>query len=74
MLAALRPVDVLLTLAYETPVFEITRLRPDIAVKDDSYRTLPMPERSIVEQQGGRVLLFPRVKGLSTTAILEGGS
>jgi D-beta-D-heptose 7-phosphate kinase/D-beta-D-heptose 1-phosphate adenosyltransferase len=70
VLAALRPVDALLTLAYDTPVHEIGRLRPDIAVKDDSYLTIAMPERSILEERGGRVLLFPRVEGLSTTAIL----
>jgi bifunctional ADP-heptose synthase (sugar kinase/adenylyltransferase) len=29
-----------------------------------------MPERSVVEEQGGRVLLFPRVEGHSTTQIL----
>jgi D-beta-D-heptose 7-phosphate kinase / D-beta-D-heptose 1-phosphate adenosyltransferase len=70
VLAALRPVDAILTLTFDTPVHEIGILRPNIVVKDDSYRILPMPERSVVEEQGGRVLLFPRVEGHSTTQIL----
>jgi D-beta-D-heptose 7-phosphate kinase / D-beta-D-heptose 1-phosphate adenosyltransferase len=70
VLAALRPVDLVVVLRCDTPVFEISRQRPDVAVKDDSYVTLPMPERAVVEGYGGRVLFFPRIQGLSTTAIL----
>jgi D-beta-D-heptose 7-phosphate kinase/D-beta-D-heptose 1-phosphate adenosyltransferase len=71
VLAALRPVDALLVMAFDTPIHEIGVLRPDIVVKDDSYHFLAMPERSVVEEQGGTIMLFPRVEGLSTTHILR---
>jgi D-beta-D-heptose 7-phosphate kinase/D-beta-D-heptose 1-phosphate adenosyltransferase len=74
VLSALRPVDVVLELREDAPLLEIRRLRPDVAVKDDSYLTLPMPERPVVEEYGGQVLFFPRVDGLSTTALLSGRS
>ncbi len=70
VLAALRHVDAVVELRLDAPVHEIITLRPDIAVKDDSYLVLPMPERPVVESYGGRVLFFPRIEGLSTTAIL----
>lgn len=71
VLRELRSVNVLLTLAHDTPVHEIRALRPDIAIKDDSYLNLPMPERPVIEDQGGTVLLFPRVEGLSSTRVIR---
>lgn len=69
VLRGLRAVDHVITLRGDTPSEEIGRLRPDICVKDDTYRTLPLPEREVVEGYGGRMELLPRVPGLSSTAL-----
>jgi bifunctional ADP-heptose synthase (sugar kinase/adenylyltransferase) len=45
----------------------IDRIRPDIHVKSDQYREDELPERSVVLQHGGRILMAPHVAGESTT-------
>ena len=70
ILDELQCVDVVLVLGSDVPTPEIARLRPDVCFKDDSYASLPMPERATVEGYGGTVRLVPRVGQLSTTATI----
>lgn len=71
VLGSIRSVDAIVEIRHDAPVLEVMTLRPDLAIKDDSYLTLPVPERTPLERSGGRMLFFPRVEGCSTTAILR---
>tara|TARA_Y100001934_G_scaffold281294_1_gene390517 strand:- start:4749 stop:5234 length:486 start_codon:yes stop_codon:yes gene_type:complete len=52
--------------------------KPDVYVKGGDYtlESINQPERRLVEEQGGKVVILPGVEGRSTTAILDraGGS
>lgn len=67
ILTALRSVDVVVGFGEQTPEVLLDRIRPDIHVKSDQYREDELPERSVVLQHGGRILLAPHVPGESTT-------
>lgn len=67
ILAALRSVDVVVGFGERTPEVLLDRIRPDMHVKSDQYREDELPERSVVQQHGGRILLAPHVAGASTT-------
>lgn len=69
VLASLRAVDHVVRLDKDLPTAAIDALRPDVCVKDDTYASLPLPERAVVEAYGGRMVLVPRVPGLSTSGL-----
>jgi rfaE bifunctional protein nucleotidyltransferase chain/domain len=69
VLRAMRAVDHVVRLRDDLPSREIGLLRPDVCCKDDTYATLPLPERQVVESYGGRMMLLPRLTGHSTTAL-----
>jgi D-glycero-beta-D-manno-heptose 1-phosphate adenylyltransferase len=69
VLRAMRAVDHVIPLRDDLPSREIGLLQPDICCKDESYATLPLPERPVVESYGGRMMLIPRIAGRSTTEL-----
>jgi len=71
MLAALEMVDFVHPFAEATPVETIEALRPDVHCKGADYENKPIPERTVVEGYGGRVVLIPLVEGRSTTRTLD---
>ena len=71
MLAALEMVDFVHAFSETTPVEAVQALRPDVHCKGGDYDGKPMPERSVVEGYGGRVVLVPLVEGRSTTRTLD---
>jgi len=74
LLAALRYVDYALVFAEDTPEAVLSRLEPDVAAKGADYdgaEGKPIPERTIVEGYGGRVVFLPLLGGRSTTALLD---
>ncbi|WP_406120403.1 adenylyltransferase/cytidyltransferase family protein [Streptomyces canus] len=71
LLRELRSVDHVVALEGDLPVAEIKSLRPDICCKDETYLSLPLPERQVVEGYGGRMLLLPRHDGFSTTGLVS---
>ena len=56
--------------AERTPDVALDQLAPDIHVKSAQYRLEELPERYVVERQGGRILLAPHEPGRSTTDLL----
>ncbi len=64
-------VDHVVLMSDDTPVEILGALRPDIHCKGEEYASRPMPERLVVESNGGRIELLPLEPGLSTTAIVE---
>jgi phosphoheptose isomerase len=71
VVAALRAVDRVVVFEEPTPELALDRLRPEVHAKGADYGDRPMPERSLVESYGGRVVLLPFVDGVSTTSLVS---
>lgn len=71
VLAALSAVDAVVLFDEDTPLELIRSLQPDILVKGSEYAPEDVVGREIVEARGGRVAIFPRVPGRSTSEILQ---
>ena len=70
VLVALRSVDAVVRFDEQTPVELLTLLRPDVHVKSAQYRIEELPERYVVESNGGRIVLAPHLHGKSTTDLV----
>ena len=70
VLAALECVDYIIIFDDPTPQRLIEAVRPDALVKGEDWRHKGVVGREFVESCGGRVVLAPIVKGLSTTALV----
>ena len=70
VLAALRSVDAVVGFAESTPVELLAALKPDVHVKSAQYRIEELPERYVVESNGGRIVLAPHLHGKSTTDLV----
>lgn len=69
LLAALRPVDLVVVFDEDTPAALLERLRPHVLAKGGDYRAEDLPGREYADE----VVILPLVEGLSTTRILERG-
>lgn len=71
VLAALEPVDYLVSFSQDTPLALIAALVPDVLAKGGDW----VPERVVgrieVEAAGGRVLIVPYLEGRSSTALID---
>ena len=70
VLAALRSVDAVVGFDESTPVALLDALKPDVHVKSAQYRIEELPERYVVESNGGRIVLAPHLHGQSTTDLV----
>ena len=70
VLAALRSVDAVVGFDESTPVELLDALKPDVHVKSAQYRIEELPERWVVESNGGRIVLAPHLHGKSTTDLV----
>ena len=70
VLVALRSVDAVVGFDQKTPVELLARLKPDIHVKSAQYQIDELPEKYVVESNGGRIVLAPHVPGKSTTDLV----
>ena len=71
VLSALRCVDAVVSFDENTPEKLIALLKPEIHVKGGDYRIEDLPEASIVQSYGGRVVILPTLEGRSTSGILK---
>ncbi|MBL8288083.1 MAG: adenylyltransferase/cytidyltransferase family protein [Rubrivivax sp.] len=71
VLAGLAVVDAVVCFDEDTPLAVLRLLRPDVFVKGSDYDARQLPETALVRQWGGRVEIVPRVRALSTTAVIE---
>jgi bifunctional ADP-heptose synthase (sugar kinase/adenylyltransferase) len=53
-----------------TPVDVLAEIKPDVHVKSEQYRIEELPERYVVESNGGRIVLAPHLHGKSTTDLI----
>jgi rfaE bifunctional protein nucleotidyltransferase chain/domain len=70
VLAALRSVDAVVGFDESTPVDLLAALKPDVHVKSAQYRIDELPEKYVVESNGGRIVLAPHLHGKSTTDLV----
>jgi len=70
LVAALRPVDAVTV--FDTPTVEhlIRRIRPDFHAKGTDYTTESVPERDIVLECGGTVIIVGDPKDHSSTELI----
>jgi rfaE bifunctional protein nucleotidyltransferase chain/domain len=72
MVAALDPVDVVVTFNQDTAEQLIDALRPDVYVKGGNWSEhRPPPESAVVTAYGGRVEYLTFVPGHSTTDLIQ---
>jgi D-beta-D-heptose 7-phosphate kinase / D-beta-D-heptose 1-phosphate adenosyltransferase len=71
VISALAFVDAVITFDAETPIDLIADIKPNVLVKGADYKVEEVVGRSIVEANGGRVVLVPLVPDSSTTRIVE---
>jgi rfaE bifunctional protein nucleotidyltransferase chain/domain len=71
ILEALADIDYLTWFGESTPQKTVAALLPDVLVKGGDWKPDNVVGRAEVEAAGGRVVIFPYVKGHSTTGIIE---
>jgi D-beta-D-heptose 7-phosphate kinase/D-beta-D-heptose 1-phosphate adenosyltransferase len=71
VLAALGCVDHLIAFEEDTPHALIRAVRPAVFVKGGDYTRDRLPEASLVEQLGGKVVILPLAAGRSTTGLIR---
>lgn len=67
VLAALRPVDLVVVFEEDTPEELIRALKPDVIFKGADYAGQEIPGAAFVKAHGGTVELLPLLEGHSTT-------
>ncbi len=71
VVAALDCVDHVALFGEETPMALIRALRPDIVCKGAEYRSLPVPEKALIESLGGTFSFLRRIPGVRSTLLLD---
>lgn len=70
LIGALKPVDFSFIFDEDTPERFIRELRPDFHVKGGDYKPEDLPEKSVVEEVGGKIKILSLIEGRSTTDIV----
>jgi len=71
VLAALEPVDYVVSFSEDTPGNLIAAVVPDVLVKGGDWTPDRVVGRSEVESAGGRVAIVPYLEGRSSTGLIE---
>jgi rfaE bifunctional protein nucleotidyltransferase chain/domain len=71
MLAALEDVDYVVIFEELDPLSIITELKPDVLLKGEDWGEGRVIGQKEVEEEGGRVIHVPLVKGISTSKLIE---
>jgi len=71
VLSAIEAIDYIVIFDEDTPQTLIEAVRPDALIKGEDWRHKGVVGREFVESHGGRVVLAPLLKGLSTTDLVN---
>lgn len=71
VLEAIKYVDEVYIFDEDTPSQAYNILRPDIVVKGYEYKDRPIPERSVIEMYGGRIVFAPYSSPWHTSDIVK---
>ena len=70
-LASLESVDYVVVFEEDSPIEILDLIKPSLHVKGGDYSPDKLPEKSIVEKNGGKVECLPLAPGFSTTGLIE---
>lgn len=70
-LAALEFVDCVTIFSEDNPLKFLDIVKPDMHVKGGDYEIKQIIEKDIVEKNGGKIILLPKVKGYSTSGLIK---
>ena len=71
MVAALEDVDYVVIFEELDPLSIIIELKPDVLLKGEDWGEGRVIGQKVVEEEGGRVIHVPLVKGISTSKLIE---
>lgn len=71
LIASLKVVDCTFIFKEYDPRAFLEILKPDIHIKGGDYTPEELPERSIVEKHGGKIVIVPFAPGYSTSSIIK---
>ena len=71
IIACLGFVDYCVIFSEDTPVELLQRVKPHIHIKGGDYKNMELPEKKVVEENGGIVKILPYMQGFSTTNIIK---
>jgi len=71
MLAALKPVDLVVPFSEDTPLKLISALAPDILVKGGDYKPDDIVGAKEVIANGGKVVVMPFIDGHSSSSLIN---
>ena len=71
VVAALRCVDCVVSFGEDTPERIIGEIKPDIHVKGGDYTIESLPESTIIQGYGGKIVILPLLEGRSSTKIID---
>jgi len=71
IISAIEFVDYVVPFGQTTPENLIRIIKPDIIVKGGDYKKDEVIGKDIVEKYGGKVYIFPLLKNISTTKIIN---
>jgi D-beta-D-heptose 7-phosphate kinase/D-beta-D-heptose 1-phosphate adenosyltransferase len=71
LLAALEVVDYVVLFTEDTPQKLIAEIMPQVLVKGGDYTPETIVGRETVESNGGVVIVFPLIKGKSSSALID---
>lgn len=69
--ASLEAVDLVVIFDEETPSHFLSIAKPFIHTKGGDYRVEDLPERAVVEENGGTVVCLPFIHGFSTSEMIQ---
>ncbi len=71
LVAALRPVDLVVVFGADTVAGLLTRLRPEVHAKGTDYTAETVPEREVVASYGGRTVITGDPKSHDSSAFIR---
>ena len=70
-LDSIKYVDIIIPFSEDTPIELIKIVKPDVHIKGGDYGIEDLPERGIVENNGGKIDLFNPKRDISTSKIIS---
>jgi|TARA_B100001971_G_C17738665_1_gene309566 rfaE bifunctional protein nucleotidyltransferase chain/domain len=70
-LAALECIDYVAIFSEENPIKILEAIKPAIHVKGGDYKTHQIIEKDTIEENNGKIVLIPEIKGYSTTDLIK---
>jgi len=71
VIAGLTAVDFIILFNEQTAETIVSVIKPDIYVKGGDYSVDQLPEASVINQYGGKIIIIPEVPGRSSTNIIQ---